>query len=125
MRLNDSLFRITRTSLTDDAHYVYDIRLDADHLIYRAHFPGHPITPGVVILQTALELKSLHDREEREMEKVNNLKFIAVVDPRETPSLTYSFTEKAGKTLCLVTHDGQVFAKLSFTLKDNHTESCD
>ena len=33
-----------------------DIRLLPDNVIYKAHFPEKPITPGVCIVQMAVEL---------------------------------------------------------------------
>ncbi len=35
----------------DDAHIVAAYRFAADADFYRGHFPGHPITPGVLLLE--------------------------------------------------------------------------
>jgi len=35
----------------DDAHIVAAHRFDADADFYRGHFPGNPITPGVLLLE--------------------------------------------------------------------------
>lgn len=43
--------------------------------IYAAHFPGYPITPGVTIVQTALELMGCH------MTGAKEVKFMVPVFP--------------------------------------------
>ena len=35
----------------DDEHVVASYRLRADHDFYRGHFPGRPITPGVILIE--------------------------------------------------------------------------
>lgn len=36
----------------DDAHIVSHYRYRPDHDFYRGHFPGNPITPGVILAET-------------------------------------------------------------------------
>ena len=59
MKLLNSLYSIVSESVTESGRD-YNIVLDAEHFIYKAHFPGEPITPGVCIMQIAVELLSLH-----------------------------------------------------------------
>ena len=59
----------------------YSIHLNADHFIYKAHFPGEPITPGVCILQIGLELLSDTLKVELDIENVKNVKFLNVMRP--------------------------------------------
>ena len=35
----------------DDQHVVASYRFRADHDFYRGHFPGRPITPGVILIE--------------------------------------------------------------------------
>ena len=37
---------------------VFRVRLNPEHIIYKAHFPEQPITPGVIIVRMAVELLS-------------------------------------------------------------------
>ena len=55
MELKNSLYQITGKE-TNGTAVSYDLQLDASHVIYQAHFPGEPITPGVCIIQIAKEL---------------------------------------------------------------------
>lgn len=63
----------------------YDLRLNPDHIIYRAHFPGEPITPGVCILQMGIELLSDALGEEVELQEAKSVKFLNILRPDGTP----------------------------------------
>jgi len=66
--------------MTEDG-YCYSIRLNADHVIFKAHFPGEPITPGVCILQMSIELLSESVGKKLEPVYVKNVKFISLLTP--------------------------------------------
>ena len=51
----DDLFSIVSCHSGEDG-VEYAVRLNPEHFIFRAHFPGMPITPGVCILQMCIEL---------------------------------------------------------------------
>ena len=55
MKLIDSLYKVISDTRSETGH-VFSIELDPEHFIYKAHFPGEPITPGVCIMQIAKEL---------------------------------------------------------------------
>ncbi len=80
MVFRDDFYFIDAKERTD-AGFCYTLHFNADHLIYKAHFPGEPITPGVCILQVGLDL--LADAVDCELEVVNvkNVKFLSVLRP--------------------------------------------
>ena len=45
------LFTSIDNYLAQEGHYAFRVRLDASHPVYRGHFPGHPVLPGVCPLQ--------------------------------------------------------------------------
>ena len=121
MKLLDSLYSIVSESAGDSSHS-YLIRLNADHFIYRAHFPGEPITPGVCIMQTALELTSLACGLELELSNVKNIKFLKVISPNEVKLITYSLSkllveEDEVKVQVSVGAEEEIYAKLSLVCK--------
>ena len=75
----------------------YDIELDATHIIYKAHFPGEPVTPGVCIVQIAKELLEEHLGQKMDIVAVKNVKFLSVISPVETPRITYRFCKITGR----------------------------
>lgn len=121
MKLLDSLYSIVSESAGDSCHS-YLIQLNADHFIYRAHFPGEPITPGVCIMQTALELTSLACGLELELSNVKNIKFLKVISPNEVKLITYSLSkllveEDEVKVQVSVGVEEEIYAKLSLVCK--------
>ena len=83
-----------------------EVRLLPDSPVYAAHFPGYPITPGVTIVQMALELMG------RTLSAAKDIKFVVPVLPSKEGTLlrftwTFPEPEKAdvnvflkGETLC-------------------------
>lgn len=117
MRLYDSLYTILSESAAENAHS-FDLRLDPEHFIYKAHFPGEPITPGVCILQIAVELLSRAMQQPLQISTVKNVKFLRIISPMENPCITYSLqkiSSEQGSVKCQVSvvHADEVFAKLS------------
>ena len=69
MRLHNSLYTIQSKQSQDDAAQ-YVLILNAEHEIYKAHFPGRPITPGVCLLQIAKELLEDHSGASLEIQQI-------------------------------------------------------
>ena len=65
------------------------IELDSDSVIYKAHFPGNPITPGACIVEMGREIASLILEKGLLLEKADNIKFLMGIHPVETPSVTF------------------------------------
>lgn len=109
-----------------DAAVCYNIQLDKSHFIYKAHFPGEPITPGVCLIQIAKELTETNRQQAYNIQTIKNVKFLAVVSPKQTPKVTYilekiAVDEETGdcKVQAVVTDTvtGTPLAKISMTLK--------
>lgn len=124
MLLNE-FFHIERRTDSGDAYSV-ELRLNADHKIYQAHFPGHPVTPGVCQIQIVGEL--LADRLGRgvRLTDIKTVKYMAVISPVETPRLEVRFKKIAidgatCKVMATIEAGGQVYSKLSMTyvVRDN------
>lgn len=119
MRLKDSLYTVADSRLTEGGAE-YDIRLNPEHFIYAAHFPGEPITPGVCIMQTVVELLSLYVGTELELSSVKSIKFLKIISPAEVTELTWHIgkVQNLGgevKAQFSVTSGEDVYAKLSLT----------
>jgi len=63
----------------------WHLKLNPDHYIYRAHFPGHPVTPGICITQIIGELMGMMSGEKLDLYRVTNIKFVGVIEPDNTP----------------------------------------
>ena len=80
MKLIDSLYTIISDSANESVHE-YTIRLNPEHFIYKAHFPGEPITPGVCIMQIVRELMEKSTGLSLEIDYVKNIKFLRIITP--------------------------------------------
>ena len=92
------------------------IRLLPESPVYQGHFPGYPITPGVCLVEIALELFSEREGRPVRLVAAKNIKFMSPVLPTETTELRFNLAGEgdgrtveilAGETLC---------AKMSFTV---------
>lgn len=126
MILKNSLYTIADKKMEGSGIF-YQILLDKNHFIYKAHFPNEPITPGVCIIQIAKELLEDYLHEEYEISYIKNIKFLSVLSPLSTPSVSYVFDKitilpetNECKTQVQVQQDNVLFAKLSIIFKKSH-----
>ncbi|MFZ6009872.1 MAG: 3-hydroxyacyl-ACP dehydratase [Bacteroidota bacterium] len=57
------------------------ITLDKNHPIFKGHFPGQPIVPGVCMMQIVKEIMELQQARPLAIKGVDNMKFLSVVNP--------------------------------------------
>ena len=126
MILKNSLYTIADNRMEGSGIF-YQILLDKNHFIYKAHFPNEPITPGVCIIQIAKELLEDYLHEGYEISYIKNIKFLSVLSPLSTPSVAYVFDKitilpetNECKTQVQVQQDNVLFAKLSIIFKKSH-----
>jgi 3-hydroxyacyl-[acyl-carrier-protein] dehydratase len=104
----------------------FNIILNPDHLIYKAHFPGQPVTPGVCILQMLRELLSVEMDKQLFIKNIKNAKFISMMSPVTDSRVSVLFSsvtpEEGGiKAQGVVTRrdeSDQLFLKFSIFLTD-------
>lgn len=82
MRLNGDFYSIeSRLEGLPQGQSGFNVILNPDHLIYKAHFPGQPVTPGVCILQMIQELLSEEIGMPLFINKIKNAKFTSMISP--------------------------------------------
>lgn len=121
MQLRTNLFTIKQDTSHENQHE-FALQLNAEHLIYKAHFPGKPIMPGVCIVQIAKELAEEMVGRQLDVISVKNAKFLAVINPEKNPEVTYvvevlMVTEDEVVFSALVKNEKTSFAKLSLVCK--------
>ena len=93
------------------------VKLNPQHVIYQAHFPGNPITPGVCILQMCQELIERNTGRTLQMVNAKNIKFLNILSPQlhPEPLFTVEYTEIGEGIKASVTLSDEVivFAKIS------------
>ena len=127
MKLNGDLFSIeSRMEGLPEGQSGFNIILNPDNLIYKAHFPGQPVTPGVCILQMLQELLSIEEDKQLFIKNIKNAKFINMMSPVTDSRVSVLFSsvtpEEGGiKAQGVVTRrdeSDQLFLKFSIFLTD-------
>ena len=94
MKLNGDLFRIeSRMEGLPEGQSGFNIILNPDHLIYKAHFPGQPVTPGVCILQMIQELLSEQLGMPLFIRKIKHVKFTNMISPVTDGRISVQFNQ--------------------------------
>lgn len=83
MKLLNSFFKILSESDNNNGEHVVSIELNPEHVIYKAHFPDMPVTPGVCIIAMITEVLEKMTGSQLKLQTVKNLKFVGIVSPLE------------------------------------------
>lgn len=119
MFYND-LFTIESQKI-EEGHALFTIQLNPAHRIYKGHFPGDGITPGVCILQMACDLFSLIHQQNFVISNLKSVKFMQLIRPSVTPTVTYEFTYQPAEengtfnAKCTVSHENETLTKTTLT----------
>lgn len=72
--------------------------INKENPIFKGHFPGNPVMPGVCMIQIIKELTEKALEKKLFMQKASNIKFMALINPEVNPTLnlTIDFNEIDG-----------------------------
>jgi 3-hydroxyacyl-[acyl-carrier-protein] dehydratase len=71
----------------ENGGFTANISLNKNHEIFKGHFPGNPVTPGVCMMQIVKELTEEFTGLKLFLKTASNVKFMAIINPFETPDL--------------------------------------
>jgi 3-hydroxyacyl-[acyl-carrier-protein] dehydratase len=118
--LENSFYTVGKTESTENS-FRAEVILNASHEIFKAHFPGNPITPGVCLLQIALELLNVKFERNLRLVQASNIKYLKVVNPLEDPKIEFIIQFKTENDLIYadisIVVDEKVFTKIAATYK--------
>lgn len=77
----------TETFTKTDGGVTARIRIDPGHGIFKGHFPGKPVMPGVCMIQIIKELTERSLGKELFLSVASNVKFMAIINPETDPEL--------------------------------------
>lgn len=60
-----------------------DLVINAAHKIFEGHFPGHPVVPGVCMMQMVKEIMEQVWGRQTNLVSAAEMKFLAIIDPQE------------------------------------------
>ena len=107
-------------TILDDTGSTVTIGLNREHVIYKAHFPVKPITPGVCIIKIVTELLERKLGVQLQLSQVKNLKFVDILSPLQNPEVEACFDliqplAKGYKVKGILRHGDHIFTKYSLT----------
>ena len=95
----NDLFSIEKI-IHDDGSIKAILGINADSEILKGHFPGHPVVPGACMLQIAKEVLESVLKTLLRLKKADQLKFMTMIDPVNTPrvelDITYKYQDDSG-----------------------------
>lgn len=77
----------TESFNTNEEGISAQIRLNPQHEIFKGHFPGKPIMPGVCMIQIIKELTEKSLGKDLFLSVASNVKFMAIINPETDPVL--------------------------------------
>jgi len=122
MLLKD-FYKIVELDSSDKENIKAIIDLNKDHEVYKGHFPGNPVVPGVCLTQLIKEVMENIESKDLSLVYANNIKFMAVVNPEVNNRLQidlkikYDTEENLIKVDSITHFNDQVFYKFKGNFK--------
>lgn len=85
--LIEGLYTVNNFSYVD-GNVTAEIFLNKDHAIFKGHFPGNPVMPGVCTMQIIKELTERALEKQLFLSVSSNIKFMALINPEKNPDLS-------------------------------------
>ena len=80
-------YKVLSEEKTSDSKYSITILVNEKHEVFKGHFPGNPIMPGVCMIQIIKELTEKITKETLMIQTLANVKFMALINPENNPEL--------------------------------------
>lgn len=84
--LIEGLYTVNATEITPEGILV-QIHLNKEHAIFKGHFPGNPVMPGVCMIQIIKELTETATGKNLFLAVSSNIKFMAIINPEKNATL--------------------------------------
>ncbi|NIJ55135.1 3-hydroxyacyl-ACP dehydratase [Dyadobacter arcticus] len=91
--LENDLFSILKMDRAD-GEIVSEVSINATHPIYKGHFPGSPVTPGVILLQMVKAVMQNHLQRDPRLNAIKTCKFLEILNPDKTKSFNIKISFK-------------------------------
>ena len=119
MNFLDNLFLTQSMTDIDDGFEVL-VRCNPEHPVYKAHFPGNPITPGACLLQESGVLMQQKLGRPLYLKASKNIKYLSILIPAEGKEVKFGFSHVAeSETECkaqvVIADESTVYTKMSLT----------
>jgi 3-hydroxyacyl-[acyl-carrier-protein] dehydratase len=116
--LNDFYSIVDETS--SDGTYNCKVKMNPQHGLYKVHFPGNPVTPGVCLVQMATEILERKYDKKFQLSEAVNIKFRKTVVPEDEPTFVFNklvFEDDLLKASVTIEDNENQFVKMSLIYK--------
>lgn len=86
--LKDSLYTVHELAEENDVLEAV-VSLNKSHPVFKGHFPGQPVLPGVCLMQMVRELLETFFEEKLQLQKADDIRYPAMVDPTKDDQLRF------------------------------------
>lgn len=86
MVLQNSYFTVVERHDAGDT-ICFRVRMEGGHEVYKGHFPGNPVSPGVCNLQMVKECAQMVAGRELRFAKISQYRLTGVISPAKYPEL--------------------------------------
>jgi len=105
-----------------------ELVINANHKIFEGHFPGHPVVPGVCMMQMVKEIIERVVAEKTNLVRAGEMKFLAIINPKENnmirATLKYNIEENGNMAVSATLFKGSLINfkfKGLFALQQPHS----
>lgn len=119
MKLMNDFYSIVDESSCDGT-YKCQLKMNAQHGLYKVHFPGNPVTPGVCLVQMATEILERKYDKKFQLSEAVNIKFRKTVVPEDEPTFVFNklvFEDDLLKASVTIEDNENQFVKMSLIYK--------
>lgn len=113
------LYTIQSQTSTED-FILTTVALQPNHAIFRGHFPGQPVLPGVCMMEMIVEIAGDHFKRQFRIKGGPLVKFLRMIDPGKTPLISleikYQHLESAMAVQGRIYLDEDIFMKFQLVL---------
>lgn len=71
------------------------VTFNAEHDIFKGHFPGQPVVPGVCMMELSKELLEQQTGKQLMLQDAGNVKFLQLITPGTSPEVHITWTKDA------------------------------
>ena len=87
MKLLNDFFKIIAVDKLENKFTVH-VEINPAHEIFKGHFPGRPVVPGVCMVQILKEIMGEIFHSDFTMKEASQLKYLAILNPLEVNSFS-------------------------------------
>jgi len=110
---------------------IFIIKINTNHQIFKGHFPGRPVLPGVCQIQIVKDIIESEYPKYTSILSSNSIKFLRVIDPNEVGELKLSLNidevEDCGdykiKAKAIIYDDDYKFLKMDIKMAESYNKT--